>query len=232
MAERSERTPLSLKDAIVRKNLEGRSGIIAEFKRKSPSKGSIAPFADVADIAVKYQNGGAAAISVLTDTRYFGGALTDLALARAITDLPILRKDFIIDPIQIAEAKVYGSDAILLIASLLTSEEIKTFSGIAHDYQLSVLLEIHDKEECAKICGNPDVIGVNNRALRTFKTDPSYAAALISKLPGDAVKIAESGIRDAADAHLLREAGYNGFLIGETLMKAENPVATLIALQR
>ena len=215
-----KRKHLSMSRSICEKNRYGNPGIIAEFKRMSPSKGLIFPYADVEKVVPYYERGGAAACSVLTDTRYFGGALTDLAVARKNLDIPVLRKDFIIDEIQIAEANLYGADAILLIASLLSSEDVARFTDRAHEYGLEVLFEVHDVKEIEKIIPEVDMVGVNNRALSTFVTDVNHSAGLIDYLPKDKPLIAESGIKTKEDIESLMECGFHGFLIGETFMRS------------
>lgn len=202
-------------------------GIIAEFKRRSPSKGEISPMANP-EIVGEYARSGAAASSVLTDTRFFGGSLTDLAIARKVApQLPLLRKDFTVDPYQIYQARIAGADAILLIAAILSAREIAEFTEIAHRLSLEVLLELHDPSEIDKISLDADLIGVNNRDLRNFATNPEASVNLASQLPPEAVKIAESGITSPEDIVALRQAGFNGFLIGEAFMSTPNPAQTL-----
>ncbi len=204
------------------------SGIIAEFKRRSPSKGEIHAAADPAKVVAGYAAGGASCASVLTDTPFFGGALTDLIVARqAAPELPILRKEFIVAPEQIVEAAAYGADAVLLIAAVLTKTEISDYTAIAHDLGLQVLLEVHAEEELDRVAPEADMIGVNNRNLSTFHTDIGQSRLMLEKLPAGAVKVAESGITDAAQMQLLREAGYRGFLIGEAFMRADDPAKAL-----
>lgn len=203
------------------------AGIIAECKRRSPSKGEIHPLADVAKVVGGYERGGASACSVLTDTPYFGGALSDLAIARATVALPLLRKDFIVDEYQIHQARVYGADAILLIASALTREEIARFIAEAHRLGLETLLELHAMEELQKFVPDTDMVGVNNRNLSTFVTDTAISAEMARLLPAGTVKVAESGLRTMEDVEALRELGYRGFLIGETFMKTADPGETL-----
>ena len=198
-------------------------GIIAEFKRRSPSKGDIHPMAMVNEVIPAYTRAGASACSVLTDTPYFGGALTDLAVARTVTDIPLLRKDFIVSEFQILEAAIYGADAILLIASALNRGEIDRFTGYAHALNLEVLLELHSIEELDKITDKADMIGINNRNLSTFHTNPDLALSIARELPSEAVKVAESGLTSMDEVHRLRDAGYRGFLIGETFMRNANP---------
>lgn len=199
------------------------TGIIAEFKRRSPSKGDIHPMALVNEVIPAYTDAGASACSILTDTPYFGGALTDLAMARRFTDIPLLRKDFIVSEHQILEAATYGADAILLIASALNHDEIILFTSYAHNLGLEVLLELHNMSELDKICPEVDMIGVNNRDLTTFHTDPSLSITLAKELPDNIVKIAESGLTSLNEVKRLRDIGYRGFLIGETFMRSDNP---------
>ncbi len=219
-----DRPILSLKGSILSHN----PGIIAEHKRRSPSKGEIAPISDVGTIASGYADAGAAAMSVLTDTPYFGGSLTDLAVARSSApELPLLRKEFIIDPYQIFQARTFGADAVLLIAALLKPKEIACLTDIAHSLGLQTLVEVHSLEEVASIPAETDLVGVNNRDLTSFSTDISNSARLVDMLPKGAIKIAESGIHSPEDLSLLRRAGFDGFLIGEAFMSTPSPAATL-----
>lgn len=199
------------------------NGIIAEFKRCSPSKGMMAPMADPAAVAAGYERAGASAMSVLTDTRFFGGSLTDLMVARANTKLPILRKEFIVDPWQIAQAKAAGADAVLLIASILTRQETAELSAFAHSCGLEVLLELHGPHEASYPMDHVDMVGVNNRNLRNFSVDIDNTMRMADLLPSHTVKVAESGITSAADIERLRAAGYQGFLIGERFMREPDP---------
>lgn len=204
------------------------SGIIAEFKRRSPSKGEIHAAADPGEIVAGYANAGASCASVLTDTPFFGGALSDLVIARkAAPELPILRKEFIVAPEQIVEAAAFGADAVLLIAAVLSKGEISEYTALAHNLGLQVLLEIHAEAELDKICHEADMLGVNNRNLSTFHTDIGQSRLLLEKLPAKAIKVAESGITDASQMKLLRNSGYSGFLIGEVFMRATNPAKAL-----
>lgn len=200
-----------------------KNGIIAEFKRKSPSKPNINLYADPEEITIGYMQSGASALSVLTDYKYFGGSNRDLEIARNFNLCPILRKDFIIDPYQIYESKSIGADAILLIAEVLTLSQIKDLTQLAHELHLEVLLELHDETEIKKTAVNVDVIGVNNRNLKTFKTDFQRSIDLLNKLPKSAVKIAESGIQTPDEYTFLLQHGFQGALIGETFMKTTNP---------
>jgi len=200
------------------------SGIIAEHKRRSPSKSIINHSNSVEEIVKSYENGGASGISILTDNQYFGGSLDDLILARATTQLPLLRKDFIINEYQIIEAKTFGADVILLIAAVLSREEIRQLSELAKSLDLEVLLEIHNQEELEKsIMPSLDCIGVNNRNLKTFEVSLDYSKQLARHIPSEFIKISESGI-DSAEAVLeLKGYGFQGFLMGQYFMKSENP---------
>jgi indole-3-glycerol phosphate synthase len=200
------------------------TGIIAEHKRRSPSKSVINDKVLVQDVAKGYQLAGISGMSVLTDTNYFGGSLDDLLLARAVASFPLLRKEFIIDPYQIVEAKAYGADAILLIAASLSSEELKDFSTLAKSLNLDVLLEVHNLEELEKsLLPTVDMLGVNNRNLKTFEVSIEISKSLSGIIPKEFVKVSESGISSTATIKELKEYGFDGFLIGETFMKTENP---------
>lgn len=201
---------------------EDKTGIIAEFKRKSPSKGVINNASSVKEVTVAYTMHGASAISVLTDTEFFGGSLDDL-LEATINEIPLLRKDFIIDEYQLIESKAFGAEVILLIAACLTREEVKTFAALAKNIGLNVLLEIHDEQELAHICDDVDVVGVNNRDLKTFTVDINRSVELSKQIAGNNILISESGIEDVSSINLLKEYGYKGFLIGEKFMKEKNP---------
>lgn len=200
------------------------TGIIAEVKRKSPSKGWIAQTAIPEKVAYSYQNNGATALSILTDSEYFGGSNAHIRLARQEkVYLPILYKNFIIDEYQIYQAKVCGASAILLIAACLTKEQCAAFIQKAHELKLEVLLEMHSEEETEYAELGPDMCGINNRNLGTFETDVNNSFNLIERLPADAVKVSESGIGDVETIRRLKEVGYHGFLIGETFMKEPDP---------
>ena len=200
------------------------TGIITEFKRRSPSKAAINPHANIQDVVSGYDEAGACGISVLTDSEYFGGSLQELLLARAPVSIPILRKDFIIDAYQLYEAKAYGADVILLIAAALSETELKDLSKTAQTLGLEVLLEVHNKEELEKsLLPTVNMIGVNNRNLKTFNTSIEISKELAEFIPSDFVKVSESGIRETADVKALKEFGYQGFLIGETFMSSQNP---------
>jgi indole-3-glycerol phosphate synthase len=198
------------------------SGIIAEFKRKSPSKGIINDKARVADVTAGYANNGASALSILTDHQFFGGSIDDMITAR-IHQVPILRKEFIIDEYQIIEAKAYGADVVLLIAAILTPEQVHEFTLKAHELGLEVILEIHDESELGHIEQRVDVVGVNNRNLKTFEVNLEQSVQLGRQIPSNQIKISESGIHQVEDILYLRQFGYKGFLIGENFMKQEDP---------
>lgn len=203
---------------------DGSTGIIAEFKRKSPSKGWFkTKELEVEQVVVSYNNFGAAGISVLTDEEFFGGDLDDLIQAKVVTDVPILRKDFMIDEWQIAEAKAFGADVILLIAACLTPAEVRKMATFAKTIGLEVLLEIHNHQELGHICDEVDLVGVNNRNLKTFEVDINTSLELIGSIPVGKPAIAESGISNIETIKTLREAGFKGFLVGETFMKENDP---------
>jgi len=200
------------------------SGIIAEFKRKSPSKGIINDKVTPEIVTKGYSTAGASGISVLTDRTYFGGSLDDFAKAReANPDTPMLRKDFMVDEYQIYEACVTKADVILLIAAVLTKEEIERFTTLAHELGLEVLLELHAEEELQKVDPRVDLIGINNRNLKDFTVDLEHSIRMLKKLPAEAVKVAESGISDPETVDYLRKSGFHGFLMGENFMKQEHP---------
>jgi len=209
----------SLREFLLRKD---RSGIIAEFKRRSPSRGIINDRADAAGTLLGYATHGASAVSVLTDEPFFGGTLEDLAAAPG-SGIPVLRKDFMIDEYQLVESKAHGAAVILLIAACLSREEVKKMASFAKNIGLNVLLEIHGAHELDHICDTVDVVGVNNRDLKSFTVDISRSVELSNQIPGTLVKISESGLDDPGTIRLLREYGYNGFLIGEKFMKAPDP---------
>ncbi len=215
-----ETKPLSLKKYLERSDLDG---IIAEFKRKSPSRGMINEFAEVQRVTLGYMQAGASALSVLTDTPFFCGSNKDLTEARRFNFCPILRKDFILDEYQIIEAKSIGADAVLLIAAVLSSQQIHSFSMLARSMGMEVLLEVHDEAELNKIPDNEVIIGINNRDLKTMTTSLETSFQLSKKLAKDQVLVSESGIRSADNIIALREAGFRGFLIGEFFMQHTRP---------
>lgn len=203
------------------------SGIIAEFKRKSPSKGFIHKDARAAEVVKGYALAGASAASVLTDASFFGGSPADLQEVRPVTDIPLLRKDFIVDSYQITETKSIGADAILLIASLLSPEQCKEYAEEAHSLELEVLLEIHAADELIYMNDSIDMIGVNNRNLKTFVTDIYTSFVLGKAIPDCYLKVAESGISSLKTVRALKEVGFKGFLIGERFMKERFPAQAL-----
>ncbi len=213
------RKTLSLKESL---GDSGKTGIIAEFKRMSPSKGVIHATADVTLVTKAYMEHHAAGLSILTDRSFFGGSAADLINARQ-HDIPILRKDFIIDEYQIEEAKAMGADVILLIAACLTPARTRELAVCAKLLGLEVLLEIHDETELGHICEETELVGINNRNLRTFTVDMDRSIQLGRQVPVNKIMIAESGIHSAATVHLLRDAGFRGFLMGEKFMQEQDP---------
>lgn len=197
--------------------------VIGEFKRKSPSKGIINIHSDIGQVALEYEKAGLAAMSVLTDKKYFGGDEQDIRNAAGVLKIPVLRKDFIICEYQIVESRSIGASAILLIASVLTKKEVDSFSELASSFGMDVLFEIHDEEDLDKISGNIKIAGINNRNLRTFEIDLERSARMLELLPGEMLKVAESGIRSYLDAKKLYEMGFDAFLIGEFFMKEGSP---------
>lgn len=215
-----ERNSISLSQNLKSNN----SGIIAEHKRRSPSKATINYNFSVEEVVKGYESAGVCGISVLTDGKYFGGSLDDLILARAAVNIPLLRKEFIIDEYQVLEAKAYGADVILLIAAVLTQQQIRHLSVFAKNIGLEVLLEVHNMEELEKsIMPSLDMIGVNNRNLKTFEINLENSKTLTSKIPDSFVKVSESGISTVETIKKLQSYGYKGFLIGENFMKTDNP---------
>ncbi len=205
--------------------------IIAEIKKASPSRGILAAQFDPAGIARLYQQGGASALSVLTDEKHFQGSLADLESARAAVSLPVLRKDFTIDPYHVQEAAAHGADAILLIAAILSERQMRDFRELAERYRMAALVEVHDAEELGPaVASGARIIGVNNRDLNTFEVSLDTALRLAEKIPAGVVKVAESGIHSAADVARLRAAGYQAFLVGEHLMRSGDPAGALQAL--
>src|SRR3984957_1785939 len=215
------RTPLSLKAALTD---PASTGIIAEFKRRSPSKGVINDKVSVEDVTRGYTKGGAACLSVLTDAPFFGGSYADLVAAR-FNAIPILRKEFIIDEYQILEARAIGADVILLIAACLTPVEVRRLAVFARGLGLEVLLEIHSEEELGHICEETELVGINNRDLKTFTVDIERSIRLSRRIPAGKILIAESGINQVQTILQMKEAGFSGFLIGESFMKADDPGA-------
>lgn len=211
----------SLAQSISKK---GATGIIAEFKRQSPSKGIINSRSSVEDVVKAYAAFGASGISVLTDAPFFGGSLEDLAVARNCTSVPLLRKDFIIDEYQLVEAKTFGADVILLIAACLSPVRVKELAETAKQLGLEVLLEIHDEPELDHICNAVDLVGVNNRNLKTFEVNLEHSICLAEKIDRRFVKIAESGISNVENIQYLKQHGFQGFLIGEHFMSKNSPM--------
>ena len=202
------------------------SGIIAEHKRRSPSKQNINSSLSVTDVALGYEKAGVCGMSVLTDGKYFGGALEDLNLARAVTSFPLLRKEFIVDEYQLIEAKAHGADVILLIAAVLTRNEVEQLSKAAKQLELDVLLEVHNQAELEKsIMPSLDLLGVNNRNLKTFEVSLDTSRDLAAQIPADFVKVSESGISQVEAIQDLKQYGYQGFLVGENFMKTDDPGA-------
>ena len=203
---------------------EQSSGIIAEFKQKSPSKGLINSTAKIREITKAYTDAGAAGLSVLTESKFFGGSQANLVKARETNpDIPILRKDFMIDLYQVVEAKAYGADVILLIAACLEKEQAEILARQAKNLGMEVLMEVHNADELEKLNDFVDIVGVNNRNLKTFEVDVETSVALAKLIPNHFVKISESGLKDVKTISYLKENGFKGFLIGETFMKSDNP---------
>lgn len=215
---------VSLSHYLTRKD---KSGIIAEFKRKSPSKGIINAYADVLETTLGYMQAGASALSVLTEEDYFMGNSEDLTIARNANYCPILRKDFTVDEYQIIEAKSIGADAILLIAAALDKERIKTLYKLAKSLGLEVLFEIHAKEELDKLPDNDIIIGVNNRNLKTMQVDLKTSFDIINELPKSSLLVSESGLNTIEEVKKLKKVGYQGFLMGEHFMRTPNPADAL-----
>ena len=213
--------PVSLRRYLQR---EDKSGVIAEIKRKSPSKGMINKHVSVEKTSIGYMQAGASGLSILTDKDYFGGSSEDLKVARSFNFCPILRKDFIIDEYQIIEAKSLGADVILLIAAILEKNEIEKFGSLAQSLGMEVLLEVHNKEELENsLSDKVNLIGVNNRNLKTFETDIQTSKDLAEAIPNDFVKVAESGLHTPEVVRDLKTYGYEGFLIGERFMQSGRP---------
>jgi len=212
--------PVSLKAYLKRPD---KSGVIAEFKRKSPSKGWINQFASTGKVTLGYMQSGASALSVLTDSHFFAGSFDDLKVARNENYCPILQKDFIIDEYQLTEAKSIGADAVLLIAAVLDEKELINLSNAAHKLNLETLVEVHSKEELLKVPPDTSIIGINNRNLKTFEVDIKNSEKVLKNLPKEIVKIAESGISNAEDGAKLKRMGFDGLLVGEQFMASPDP---------
>ena len=200
-----------------------KTGIIAEFKRKSPSKGFINKDANVKEVVSGYEKYGASVVSVLTDEQFFGGSFDDLQQAKEVLNIPVLRKDFIVDEFQVYETKAIGADLMLLIAECLTKDEVYHLAKTAKEIGLEVLLELHSEDQLEKVNEFIDLIGINNRNLKNFEVDIEKSKQILKQLPPDLIKVAESGISDPITVKELRQAGFQAFLIGENFMKAENP---------
>ncbi|MEH6304924.1 indole-3-glycerol phosphate synthase TrpC [Olivibacter sp. CPCC 100613] len=220
-----DRSCYNLKEFVLDPN---RTGIIAEYKRASPSKGIINELATVEEVTRGYAEAGASAISVLTDHDFFKGSLQDLKRAREAVNVPLLRKDFVIDEYQIAEAKAYGADIILLIAAVLNSQEVESLAQYAKQLGLNVLLEVHNESELeANSFASVDAIGVNNRNLKDFTVSIDHSLALVNRIPASFIKVSESGISDPLIIKQLKEEGFQAFLIGENFMKTNDPAASI-----
>jgi indole-3-glycerol phosphate synthase len=218
-----ERDCIKLTESITQSDF----GIIAEHKRRSPSKPHINFKTNVFEVAQGYQEAGASGMSVLTEQKYFGGSLEDLLLSRSVSDIPLLRKDFMVDEYQILESKAHGADVILLIAASLSPDQIKQFSKLAREMGMQSILEVHNLEELQiSICDTVDIVGVNNRNLKTFEVNLETSHKLIEYIPESFVKISESGIKHEQDIIDLKHTGYDGFLLGEHFMKTDSPGET------
>lgn len=215
---------LSLKESL----LNSESGIIAEFKRKSPSLGWINEEADVVEVAAGYSAAGASGISILTDSEFFGGSPLDIMAARPFIACPVLRKDFVIDEYQLYEAKAMGADVVLLIAAALTEKQTLELASKAHELGLEVLLEVHNEQELGHANDFVDMLGVNNRNLKTFEQSIQISFDLAALIPDQFLKVSESGISKIETVRELRAVGYKGFLMGENFMKEENPASALV----
>jgi indole-3-glycerol phosphate synthase len=226
----AQHTPRGFRKKLHRISESG-IAIIAELKKASPSKGLIRADFLPAELAKEFEQAGAAALSVLTDEEFFQGSLGNLKQASGASTIPCLRKDFIVDEFQIVEARAHGADAILLIVAALGQPELKSLAGSAHQDGLDVLCEAHDENELQRaLDAGCDLIGINSRNLRTFEVDPSTPFRMADKMPASCLRVAESGIRSGADIGKLRAAGYDAFLIGESLMRAGNPGEALTKL--
>jgi indole-3-glycerol phosphate synthase len=210
----------------------GKPAFISEIKKASPSKGILAEHFDPPATAKQYEAGGASALSVLTDHDFFQGSLSDLEAARAAVTLPVIRKDFTIDEYHVIEAAAHGADAILLIAAILDEAQMRGFRQLAAVYGMASLVEVHDDAELdIALTSGAEIIGVNNRDLRTFEVRLETSHRLVARIPADLIKVSESGINDAQQVRLLMDAGYDAFLVGEHLMKSQDPAAALRSLR-
>jgi indole-3-glycerol phosphate synthase len=214
--------------------LAGASGlaVISEIKRRSPSKGALAPNLDPRALAASYEAGGATCLSVLTDEAHFGGSAADLQAARAATELPVLRKDFTVAAADVVDARIMGADCVLLIVAALTDAELASFSSLARELDLSILVEVHDEPELERALGvDADIVGVNQRDLVTFEVDTGRAERMAPLIPADVVRVAESGVGGPDDAARLGAAGYDAVLVGESLVTSGDPTAAVAALR-
>ena len=229
LLEEAKHTPRDFTSGLRRPEL----AVIAEVKRASPSKGPIAANVDLPALISAYEAGGAAAVSVLTDRTFFGGSLDDLKTVRSLTDLPLLRKDFLIDPYQLAEAAAHGADAVLLIAACLGRARMEAMLAAALDLNLTPLVEVHSKEELASVLAmSVSLIGINHRDLHTFRIDLGLSARLMPMMPQKTTVVAESGIRGWEDAEAMARIGTDAVLTGETLMRSKDPAAEIRLLRR
>jgi indole-3-glycerol phosphate synthase len=214
--------------------LAGASGlaVISEIKRRSPSKGALAPDLDPGALAASYEAGGATCLSVLTDEAHFGGSAADLQAARAATELPVLRKDFTVAAADVVDARIMGADCVLLIVAALTDAELASFTSLARELDLSILVEVHDEPELERALGvDADIVGVNQRDLVTFEVDTGRAERMAPLIPADVVRVAESGVGGPDDAARLGAAGYDAVLVGESLVTSGDPTAAVAALR-
>lgn len=219
-------------DALQRAAIAGELAVISEIKRRSPSKGALNVELDPAELAATYERGGASAMSVLTDEEFFGGSVFDLQTARAAVSLPVLRKDFTVCRHDVCDARLMGADCLLLIAAALSPAELRDLHALADEIGIGVLVEIHDEPELdAALAAGAGLIGVNQRDLVTFQVDHERAVRMASIIPDHVTKVAESGVRDAADARMLQAAGYHAVLVGETLVTAQDPASVLRSLR-
>lgn len=231
LAEGQALAPRGFARALRERTASGRSAVIAEVKRASPSKGLLRDPFEPAAIAASYQRGGAACLSVLTDEQFFQGAAEHLRQARAACALPVLRKDFVVDTWQIIEARTWGADCVLLIAAALSNDQLQEFEACAHELGMDVLVEVHDEEELQRALAlQTPLIGINNRNLRTFEVSLDTTINLLDGIPSDRLVVTESGILAPADVRRMREAGVNAFLVGEAFMRAADPGAALTGL--
>lgn len=233
LRERAEASPAArgFRAALERESHE-RLAVVSEIKRRSPSKGDLNIGLSAAEMARTYESGGASCLSVLTDEEFFGGSVADLQSARGACALPVLRKDFTVGERDVLDARIMGADCVLLIAAALSPGELADLHGLARDVGLDVLVEIHDEGELGHaLAAGADLIGVNQRDLVTFQVDHERARRMAGVIPPTAIRVAESGVRDASDAAALRHAGYHAVLVGETLVTAPDPAAALAALR-